>query len=237
MKKMVIGLAAALMALLVTTGVAAASGPYTAGTIGVDIGWPNCTASIPSVTFGIVGVTDGQGYSTSPCIVNEARSFSNLSLYVNTGWYNKSTHINPTYPKKCAKGDNICLAYNYGYNAGLYALGAAQSAGVSSSTWWLDVETANTWNKDVVQNQQSLQGEYDALVNSGVTTVGVYSTTAEWKSITGGWQNKWPSWGATTWTTAKQAQTYCTGHEFTGGPSYLMQYLPPNAAVDYDVAC
>jgi len=67
--------------------------------------------------------------------------------------------------------------------------------------------------------------------------VGVYSTTAQWKSVTGGWQNNWPSWGATTWTTAKQAQTYCTGHEFTGGTSYLMQYRPKNAKVDYDVAC
>ena len=237
MRKVIIGFAAAVMALLVTTGVAAAYGPYTSGTIGVDIGWPNCTTTIPSVTFGIVGVTNGQGYSTSPCIAQEAKYFSNLSLYVNTGWYNKSSHINPTYPKKCARGDNNCLAYNYGYNAGLYALNAAQSAGVSSTTWWLDVETANTWNKVVVQNQNSLQGEYDALMQSGVTIVGVYSTTAQWKSITGGWQNNWPSWGATTWTTAQQAQTYCTGHEFTGGTSYLMQYLPANSSVDYDVAC
>jgi hypothetical protein len=137
----------------------------------------------------------------------------------------------------CATGDNNCLAYNYGYNAGLYAINAAQSAGVSSATWWLDVETANTWNSDVVQNQNSLQGEHDALVAHGATTVGVYSTTAQWQSITGGWHNNWPSWGATTWTTAKQAQTYCTGHEFTGGTSYLMQYRPSKAKVDYDVAC
>ena len=237
MKKVVIGFTVALMTLVVATGVAAAQGQYSSGTIGVDIGWPNCTTSIPSVTFGIVGVTDGQGYSTSPCLAQEASSFTNLSLYVNTGWYNKSTHINATSPKMCATGDNNCLAYNYGYNAGLYAINAAQSAGVSSATWWLDVETANTWNSDVVQNQNSLQGEHDALVAHGATTVGVYSTTAQWQSITGGWHNNWPSWGATTWTTAKQAQTYRTGHEFTGGTSYLMQYRPSKAKVDYDVAC
>jgi hypothetical protein len=237
MKKVVLSLAVTLMALVLTTGVAAALGQYSSGTTGVDISWPNCTASVPSVTFGIVGVTDGQGYSTNPCIAQEASYFTNLSLYVNTGWYNKSSHINPTYPKVCAKGDNNCLAYNYGYNAGLYALNAARSAGVSSATWWLDVETSNTWNKNVIQNQNSLQGEYDAFVANGATTVGVYSTTAQWQSITGAWQNNWPSWGATTWTTAKQAQTYCTGHQFTGGPSYLMQYLPPNANLDYDVAC
>ncbi len=237
MKKVVVSFTAALMGLLLVTGVVAAQGQYTQGTTGVDIGWPNCSTSIPSVTFGIVGVTDGQGYSTSPCIAKEASYFKNLSLYVNTGWYDKSTHINATYPKVCATGDKNCLAYNYGYNAGLYAINAAKSAGVSSATWWLDVETGNTWNANVVQNQNSLQGEYDALVANGATTVGVYSTTAQWQSITGSWQNNWPSWGATTWTTAKQAQTYCTGHEFTGGPSYLMQYKSKNSKVDQDVAC
>ena len=237
MKKVVVSFSVALMLFIVTTGLAFAQGQYSKGAIGVDIGWANCTASIPSVTFGIVEVTDGTGYTTSPCIAKEASYFKNLSVYVNTGWYNKSSHINPNSPKVCASGDNNCLAYNYGYNAGLYSLNAATSAGVSSATWWLDVETSNTWNSNVVQNQNSLQGERDALAANNVATIGVYSTTAQWQSITGGWQNNWPSWGATTWTTAKQAQTYCTGHEFTGGTSYLMQYHPKNAKVDYDVAC
>jgi hypothetical protein len=237
LKKGVFSFVVALVALLLSTGMAAAHGPYSPGTRGVDIGWPNCNTRVPRVTFGIVGVTDGHGYSTNPCIAKEASHFGNLSLYVNTGWYNHSTHINATSPKVCAQGHNNCLAYNYGYNAGLYAINAAQSVGVSSTTWWLDVETGNTWNTDVVQNQNSLQGEHDALVAHGATTVGVYSTTAQWKSLTGGWQNNWPSWGATTWTTAKHAHTYCTGHEFTGGPSYLMQYKPSGAKVDYDVAC
>ena len=237
MKKVVFSFTAALMALLLTTGVAAALGQYTTGTTGVDMGWPNCTTSVPSASFGIVGVTDGLVYSSSPCLAKEASYFKNLSLSVNTGWYNKSTHINATSPKVCATGDNNCLAYNYGYNAGLSAINTARSVGVSSTTWWLDVETSNTWNTDVVQNQKSLQGEHDAFVANGATTVGVYSTTAQWQSITGSWQNNWPSWGATTWTTAKQAQTYCTGHAFTGGTSYLMQYRPRNSKVDRDVAC
>ena len=51
-------------------------------------------------------MTDGQGYSTNPCIAKEASHFTNLSLYVNTGWYNKSTHINPT-PQKCVPQETI----------------------------------------------------------------------------------------------------------------------------------
>lgn len=237
MKKVVLSFISALIALLFVTGVAAAQGRYSKGTIGIDVSWANCTASVPRATFGIVGVTDGLGYSSSPCIAKEARYFKNLSLYVNTGWYSKSTHINATSPKVCATGDNNCLAYNYGYNAGLYAINAAKSVGVSSAMWWLDVETSNTWNTDVVQNRNSLQGEYDAFVAKGATTVGVYSTTAQWQSITGGWQNNWPLWGATAWTTIKQAQTYCTGHAFTGGKSYLIQYRPGNSKVDQDVVC
>jgi hypothetical protein len=214
---------------------ASAQGIYISGTVGNDISWPNCTARISSSSkFGIVGVTDGQGYSTSPCIAKEASHFTNLSLYVNTGWYSSSLHINSTNPRVCIAGDNDCLAYNYGYNAGLYAYNAALSAGVHSSTWWLDVETANTWSTNAIENQNSLQGEHDALVANGAITVGAYSTTSQWNSITGSWLNNWPSWGATTWKIASQAKTYCTGHQFTNGPTWLIQF---KGQIDQDYAC
>ena len=90
---------------------------------------------------------------------------------------------------------------------------------------------------DYAQNRQSLQGELDAFKTNGATLVGFYSTTAQWNSITGTWKNGLPSWGATTWSTSTQALTYCTGHQFTGGTSYLMQYKPKGSKVDYDVAC
>jgi hypothetical protein len=211
---------------------------YPTGTTGFDVSWPNCSATAPSKpNFGIVGVSDGTGYSQNPCLAKEAAWFPSINLVVNTGWNDQSIYLNPNSPRVCAAGDNNCLAYNYGYNAGLYALSFANSQNIHASTWWFDVETANTWNTDVVQNQNSLQGEYDALVAGGVTTVGVYSTTAQWQSVTGGWSNTWPSWGATTWTTASGALTYCTGHQFTGGPSYFMQFKPKKPGLDQDVAC
>ncbi len=214
---------------------AAAAALYPTGSTGYDVSWPNCTATPPAhPPFGIVGVNDGTAYSQSPCLAQEAAWFSHLSLYANTGWYNQSVHINPTSPRICASGDNNCLAYNYGYNAGLYALNYARGQNVSASVWWLDVENGNTWNADTTQNRNSLQGEYDALVANGVTTVGVYSTTAQWDSITGTWLNSWPSWGATTVSTAKQAATFCTGHRFTGGPTELIQY---SGTLDRDYAC
>jgi hypothetical protein len=218
--------------------VALASPLYPTGTTGYDVSWPNCSATAPrNPQFGIVGVSDGTGYSQNPCLVQEAAWFPSINLYVNTGWNDQSVYLNPNSPRVCAAGDQNCLAYNYGYNAGLYALTYANSQNVHASAWWLDVETSNTWNSDVTQNQNSLQGEHDALVANGVTTVGVYSTTAQWTSVTGAWSNNWPSWGATTWTTAKQALTYCTGHQFTGGPSYFMQFKPKGQGFDQDVAC
>ncbi len=233
-----LGVATALIATFFMSSAAAAQGQYTSGSTGLDVSYPNCRATVPIAGFGIVGVSDGTVYSTNPCFSQESAHFlSNLSFYVNTGWYSKSSFINPSSPKLCNAGDNNCLAYNYGYNAGATAYNAATSASEHSSTWWLDVETSNTWSSDTVQNQNSIQGEYDALVANGVSTVGIYSTTAQWQTITGSWKNNWPSWGATTWSSSSQAQTYCTGHQFTGGASFLMQYKAKKSQLDQDVAC
>lgn len=214
---------------------AAAASIHPSGTSGYDVSWPNCGAKPPRhPAFGIVGVSDGTGYSQNPCLAQQAAWFPNASLYVNTGWYDQSSHVNATSPRVCATGDQDCLAYNYGYNAGLYALTYASSQNIASTTWWLDVETSNTWNADTTQNRNSLQGEYDALRAHGVATVGVYSTTYQWDTLTGTWLNNWPNWGATTVRTARQAAKFCTGHRFTGGPTDLIQY---SGSLDQDYAC
>ena len=225
-----------IFGLITLTSVASAHGIYTAGSTGYDVSWPNCNAAAPTkAAFGIVGVTGGLGFSPNSCLAKQAAWFKNLSLYVNTGYPGQSYGLKyQNAPNACASTDLNCLAYNYGYNAGQYALNYAASQGVTSTTWWLDVETMNSWTGDYAQNKSSLQGETDALKNSGVTTVGVYSTTAQWQSITGSWQNGLPNWGATTWATAKQAAKYCTGHDFTGGGTWLLQFT---GKLDQDYAC
>jgi hypothetical protein len=242
LRRVAVIVAALVVALIVVAHPAEAaassrptSSTYPSGSTGYDVSWPNCSATAPThPAFGIVGVTDGTGYSQSPCLAKQAAWFTNLSLYVNTGWYNQSSHINPNSPRVCASGDENCLAYNYGYNAGLYALNYANSQNFRASVWWLDVETGNTWNSDTTQNRNSLQGEYDALLANGVTTVGVYSTTYQWDTITGTWLNTWPNWGATTVRSAGKAATFCKGHQFTGGPTYLIQF---SGSLDKDYAC
>lgn len=225
-----------LVTLLFASGSAAALGQYSSGSTGVDVSWPNCSASIPKASFGIVGVTGGLNFTKNSCLKAEASHFTNLSLYTNTGYPGKSTGLNyQSAPKACDTSDLDCLAYNYGYNAAQFAFNYAQNSGVYANTWWLDVETMNSWSS-VDENKGSLQGQIDALKDSGINTVGIYSTTYQWGVITDGWQNNLPSWGATTWTQARQAAKYCHGHEFTGGPSYLMQYTPKRS-LDRDVAC
>jgi hypothetical protein len=221
---------------LLFTGHAAAQGPYSGGSNGIDVSYPNCKVKLPASDFGIVGVTGGVGFKPNPCLAAEASHFKNLSFYVNTGYPGQISAMAYThYPNDCQGSDLNCVAYNYGYNAGTYAISYASGLGLWSSTWWLDVETMNTWTNDYAQNIQSLQGEADALTTAGVANVGVYSTTFQWGVITGSWKNNLPSWGATTWNSAKQAKTYCTGHEFTGGSTWLLQYQGKN--LDQDYAC
>ncbi len=236
-KKLLSSLGLAIAAPLLLTQLTFASSLFPTGNLGVDIGYPNCTAKVPAVSFGIVGVNNGLVYGHSACAASEAKQFPTVGLYANTGLNASASSQYYVAAQVGCNGDTQCAAYNYGYNAGKDAVSYASSQGLTTNNWWLDVETMNTWNKDVAQNQKSLQGEYDALAASGATTVGVYSTTAQWQSITGGWQNNWPSWGATTWTTANQAQAYCSGHQFSGGPSLLLQYKAKQSKVDQDVAC
>jgi hypothetical protein len=238
MRRIIVPILSFLVLLMLSGSTAAALGSYVSGSVGEDVSFPNCNETIGQSSFGIVGVTDGLGFSQNPCLSQEASNFSssNLSLYVNTGYPGKNYGLKyQNFPMACTKSDLSCLAYNYGYNAGEYALRAANAANAKSATWWLDVETANSWTNQSAQNRQSLLGEFNALSQGGVLTVGVYSTTTQWNGITGTWHNAWPSWGATTWTTRQQAATYCSGHEFTGGPSLLMQFV--SGPLDQDYAC
>ncbi len=64
----------------------------------------------------------------------------------------------------------------------------ATGASASGSHWWLDVETANSWQSGSTGQQMNvadLQGMVAALQAAGVSYVGVYSTGSQWNTITG----------------------------------------------------
>ncbi len=237
MKVLLMSVVASLLLGVVSVPQVSAVSYYQTGSVGVDISYPNCGVAVSKSAFGIVGVTGGLVYSENPCLAEQAAQFRDLSLYINTGL--NASQDSPYYAaaQEGCGGDPLCAAYNYGRNAANEAMAYASAHGVSSDRWWLDVEIENSWNVDVMQNRKSIQGAYDALKAQGVALVGVYGTTDQWNEITGGWRNNWPNWGATTWTTAKQALKYCKGHEFTGGPTLLLQFRTKQSKVDQDIAC
>jgi len=216
---------------------AAAAGIYPAGGIGNDVSWPNCKTKPPTdPAFGIVGVNGGLVFKPNQCLFTESHWFKNLSLYLNTGYAGKKRAEQfAGQPRTCSNNDESCLAYDFGYNAGVYALNYAASQYVHANTWWLDVETVNSWSKNTGYNRASLQGMVDAIKhNTLFPTIGFYAYPGQWKTITGGWQNGYPNWAATGDGDRKLAVSYCKGQAFNGGPTWLTQYT---TRLDNDYAC
>src|SRR5581483_5158755 len=138
MKKLLLVLVLALLGPLFVAASALAIGAYPSGSSGYDVSYPNCNAKKPTGPFGIVGVTGGLNFSQNPCLTKENSWFNNVTLYLNSGYpgYLKALAYQNS-PRSCQTTDLNCLAYNYGYNAGLYAVNYAKSLNVKSATWWL----------------------------------------------------------------------------------------------------
>lgn len=111
-------------------------------------------------------------------------------------------------------------------------------AGTAGSyPWWLDVETANTWQSDTAMNVADLQGMVAALQADGAGTVGVYSTSAQWGTITGGAASGSLA-GVPDWIPGARnlsgAQADCALASFTGGSVTVTQWF---SHPDGDYAC
>jgi hypothetical protein len=147
-------------------------------------------------------------------------------------------------------------AWQYGYNkASQDAAWLTSAAGAingqspltpvptspGSYPWWLDVETANTWQSGTTgqaMNVADLQGMIAALKAANVATVGAYSTSSQWNTITGGttsasgslWQI--PNWiaGARTLSGAK---SNCSQTSFTGAASISVTQWASHPDGDY----
>jgi hypothetical protein len=230
--------------------------PKPAASRGYDISYPQCGAAYPaSPAFGIVGVNGGKVFSVNPCLSSQLAWAGGASgeLYANTG--NPGPALSSfwprgqTTPRFCdgANPDTADCAFDYGYNAAKHsfetAIVAYQSLGLtvspSGATWWLDVETSNSWRSNVALNVAALQGEVAYLRDvARVTRLGFYSTTVQWGQITGGTKvfAPAPSWGAGS-PSEKAAKSLCatTTTSFTGGRLAMVQY--PYSRFDANVRC
>ena len=153
-------------------------------------------------------------------------------------------------------GENSdACAWQYGYNMATQDsawLGTAASlingqetlvtvpGTAKSYPWWLDVETANTWQSDTTMNVADLQGMIAGLQAAGATKVGAYSTSSQWDTITGGTSSssgalyQIPNWipGARA---LSGAQANCAEPSFTGGTVAVTQWF--GHPDDGDYAC
>ena len=234
-------------------------------TIGYDVSYPQCSSSYPSnPLFGLVGVNGGLANNANRCLGGELRWASDspgqkrptqppLSLYIDTGnpgaehvadWPGGGT--TPAYGSCNGLLTDAC-SYLYGEQraARSYRLVAALDPGAArSAPWWLDVELTASWAGTYQLNLAALHGFIAGLRNAGATgPIGIYSTSAQWKDITGltaqstptAFNGPLPGWVAGTRATLAQARQNCSRGGFTGVAPTLAQYRI--GALDADLRC
>jgi hypothetical protein len=245
-------LAALVAAILAGLGIVAVPGaPARAvphGAVGWDISFPQCGRAYPAGGgFGIVGVTDGKPYFGNPCLGREyaaaAATAGGAGFYMNTANPGSASSAVNWYGQKspnatCGRGHEAACAYDYGFNAAANAVAyaQAQTGHATGTTWWLDVETDNSWSTtDLAANLASIQGSIDFLTHQPATLVGIYSTHYQWTLITGATTIALPNWVAGAANVA-DARSRCTtaGWSATGGPVVLTQFF---GAFDGNYAC
>lgn len=249
---------------------------YPARTVGSDVSYPQCNPDVAGQTatpatggFGIVGLTDGKPWIANPCAGTEWAAANELpkapELYLNTA--NPAPTSSFYWPTSGSRDPKLCkhakqvsdpgCAYDYGWHSAKDAVALATQAGITNptgTTWWLDVEGDNTWNGTPKANAADLQGVADYLHGHGVTTIGLYTSTAAWTAVTGrvdkanaaAYRKAWkpeftPSYSLTSapiWKlgvgSATSAAKACTTISPTGAATWLSQYA---GGIDQDLAC
>lgn len=228
---------------------------------GNDVSWPQCGSALPeAAAFAIVGINAGRADSTNPCLATQlswaASSLGGtgqplVALYVNTAnpgtagswWPTSNTYAGTTVDNpygECSPGSvGAACSFMYGYAKAYDDATIRGAADASSFTWWLDVETGNSWSPDTAANIADLEGMAAYFGSIGATT-GIYSTRTDWAEIAGTVPStsilySLPSWLAGA-ASASEAEAGCSEAALTGGGHVaLTQYT--SGALDYDHSC
>jgi hypothetical protein len=257
---LVVALASIVVVLLIVW-ITGGSSPAT----GYDVSYPQCSGSYPSnPLFGIVGVNGGLASNANRCLGSELQwardapgqkrpEQPSLSLYIDTG--NPGAHhvadwpgggTTPAYGSCNGLLTNAC-SYLYGEQRAAHSyrlVAALDPVTARTAPWWLDVELTASWAGTYQLNIAALQGFVAGLRDAGATgPIGIYSTGAQWKDITGltaqttptAFGGRPPDWVAGTTATLTQARQNCAGGGFTGAAPTLAQYrIGP---LDADLRC
>ena len=183
--------------------------------VGYDVSYPQCGKSLPGArAFAIVGVNGGLSTRANPCLAHQlswawgsngaVSSQPRAQVYLNTANPGQVINQVTTWPTSgstpygsCDGTNTSACSWQYGWERASNSVlsfftPAAREARVdgdpSRYTWWLDVETTNTWqygSSDArARNRATLEGMTAYLVARGAT-VGLYSTGKQWSQIVG----------------------------------------------------
>lgn len=138
-----------------------------------------------------------------------------------------------TKPKSTAE-----CSFMYGYMRAYDDVAEFGPSNPGSYRWWIDVEEGLSWQTDAALNRAALQGMVAGLKSRGVTSIGVYSTSYQFKNLMGAVTNAdvraLPSWIAIGDGRLDQAQAACSGARLLGGPIAMTQYKTPFGSTEID---
>jgi hypothetical protein len=255
-----VALAAALTAVP-ALGAQAAEPTHSTTATGFDVSYPQCGRPLPAGgDVAVVGVNAGTGTTTNPCLADQLawgdaptadRAARPADVYVNTA---NPGHLGDWWPSadltrsgdpvtdpagRCAGAEDAACAYVYGYSVATEDVAARGVTAVADRTWWLDVETMNSWSWDRQANLAAIEGMAAAIRAAG-GDVGIYSTQRQWDLIVGDATPSVGLAGAPSWiagaTSRSGALANCAASPLTpGGRVRMVQWV--EQGVDHDIAC
>jgi hypothetical protein len=215
--------------------------------------------------FGVIGANGGMTFTVNKCLATEltwATSAANPTpaFYANTGTpgpaFTSNWPQNQQSPQVCSGANTVPCAYDYGWNAARESFAnavaaesadgsASPSAAAIASPWWLDVETGNAWEVKsgyygptaaaYANDTAMIEGEIASFQNIGVTTIGVYSTSQQWRAITDASPANFPA--VPVWIpgfgSLATAETGCYTTSFTSARVAMTQYGANGYDADY----
>ncbi|RBY95082.1 hypothetical protein DQ237_15305 [Blastococcus sp. TF02-8] len=267
----VAGAIASVTVLLGGTGTAAAAPVESAGPLGsagYDVSHPQCGADLPTPgAFAVVGVNGGLPTRTNPCLTDQLEWAAGstgavarqpaVQLYLNTANPGELRGLVATWPSDgetpygtCDGGNSTACSWQYGWERARTsthaffrpaARAARLDSGVARYTWWLDVETSNTWQSGSsdaqARNRATLEGMTDFLTEEG-GRVGIYSTGRQFGRIVGEVPADSPLAGRPSWLAGGlsrgEAVDLCEEEPLVPrGRVELTQYVPDDLDLDH----
>jgi hypothetical protein len=238
---------------------------------GYDVSYPQCGSSLPTgQSFGVVGVNGGKATTANGCLSTQLAwawrstgavpTQQKAQLYVNTADPGQVISQVSTWPTSggnatygtCNGTNTPACSWQYGWERAKNDVTAIFGPAVRSArvdataghyTWWLDVETSNTWETGsaaaLADNRAALEGMTAYLQGLGAR-VGVYSTNQQWSQIVGTVPASSSLYKLNSWMAGAsnaQGATSNGGNRPLGpaGRVTLSQYV--SGGLDHDVSC